>query len=40
MIEYHAQLGGFWYWIIIKFFKTKLSDEQADRNRRRNLFFL
>jgi len=40
MIEYHAQLGGFWYWIIIKFFKTKLYDEQADRNRRRNLFFL
>jgi len=40
MIEYHAQLGGFWYWILIKFGRTKLSDEQADRNRRRNLFFL
>jgi hypothetical protein len=40
MIEYHAQLGGFWYWILIKFFKTKFSDEQADKNRRRNLFFL
>lgn len=40
MIEYHVRLGGFWYWIIIKFGRTKLSDEQADRNRRRNLFFL
>jgi hypothetical protein len=40
MIEYHAQLGGFWYWILIKFGRTKLSDEQADKNRRRNLFFL
>lgn len=40
MIEYHAYLGGLWYWILIKFCKTKLSDEQADKNRRRNLFFL
>ncbi|OCB77747.1 hypothetical protein B0A79_10800 [Flavobacterium piscis] len=40
MIEYHAQLGGFWYWILIKLGRTKLSDEQADRNRTRNLFFL
>lgn len=40
MIEYHAQLGGFWYWILIKFGRTILSDEQADKNRRRNLFFL
>jgi len=40
MIEYHAQLGGFLYWILIKFGRTKLSDEQADKNRRRNLFFL
>lgn len=40
MIEYHANMGGFWYWILIKFGRTKLSDEQADQNRRRNLFFL
>ncbi|RXM42815.1 hypothetical protein BOW57_14915 [Flavobacterium sp. YO64] len=40
MIEYHAYLGGFWYWILIKFCKTKLSDEQAETNRKRNLFFL
>lgn len=40
MIEYHAYLGGFWYWLLIKFCRTKLSDEQADQNRRRNLFFL
>ncbi len=40
MIEYHAYMGGFWYWILIKFGRTKLSDEQADKNRRQNLFFL
>lgn len=40
MIEFHADLGGLWYWILVKFCKTKLSDEQADENRRRNLYFL
>ncbi|KFF05920.1 hypothetical protein [Flavobacterium reichenbachii] len=40
MIEFHSDLGGLWYWILIKFCRTKLSDEQADKNRRRNLFFL
>lgn len=40
MIEYHANMGGFWYWILIKLCQTKLSDEQADKNRIRNLFFL
>lgn len=40
MIRYHAYLGGFWYWVLIKFGKTKLSDEQDDKNRKRNLFFL
>jgi hypothetical protein len=40
MIEYHANLGGLWWWILIKFCKTKLSDEQTNEKRRRNLYFL
>jgi hypothetical protein len=40
MIEFHADLGGLCYWILIKFCQTKLSVEQADENRKRNLFFL
>jgi hypothetical protein len=40
MIEFHAYVGGLWYWILIKFCQTKLADEQANENRRRNLFFL
>lgn len=40
MIEFHADLGALGWWILIKFCKTKLSDEQANENRRRNLFFL
>lgn len=40
MIQYHAYMGGFWYWILIKFGRTKLADEQAEENKRRNLFFL
>ena len=40
MIEYHANLGGFWYWILIKSCKTSLREEQAIKNKRRNLIFL
>jgi hypothetical protein len=40
MIEFHADLGGLWWWILIKFCKTKLSEEQTNEKRRRNLFFL
>ncbi|EJL60932.1 hypothetical protein PMI10_03610 [Flavobacterium sp. CF136] len=40
MIEFHADFGGLCYWILIKFCRTKLSDEQTIENKRRNLFFL
>ena len=40
MIEFHAYFGGLWWWILIRFCRTKLADEQADKNRRRNLYFL
>lgn len=40
MIDYHVRLGGFWYWVIIKFCQTELSAEQTVDNKRRNLIFL
>ncbi len=40
MIEFHAYFGGLWWWILIRFCRTKLADEQSDKNRRRNLYFL
>ncbi|OXB18141.1 hypothetical protein B0A71_14490 [Flavobacterium tructae] len=40
MIEFHADLGGLYWWILIRFCKTKLASEQGFENRRRNLFFL
>ncbi len=32
------EIGGFIYWIIFKFCKTKLSEEQNIKNRERNIF--
>jgi hypothetical protein len=32
-------LGGFLWWLLIKFCKTNLEDEQAENNRIRNLVF-
>jgi len=40
MIEFHSNLGGLWYWILIKHCQTKLSEEQTGENKRRNLYFL
>lgn len=33
-------LGGFLWWLIIKFCKTKLEDEQAQDKWARNILFL
>jgi hypothetical protein len=32
-------LGGFLWWLIIKFCRTKLEDEQAEQKRVRNILF-
>jgi uncharacterized membrane-anchored protein len=40
MIEFHAYFGGLSWWILVRFCRTKLADEQSDKNRRRNLYFL
>ena len=35
-----SDLGGFLWWLLIKFCKTNLKDEQANDNWSRNIFFL
>lgn len=35
-----SDLGGLLWWILIKFCKTKLEDEQAKDKWSRNIFFL
>jgi len=35
-----TDLGGFLWWLIIRFAKTDLEDEQAKEKWARNLFFL
>jgi hypothetical protein len=35
-----AEIGGFLWWLLIKFCKTKLEDEQKEENWSRNIFFL
>ena len=34
-----SDFGGFLWWILIKFCKTKLEDEQKEKNWARNIFF-
>jgi len=38
--EAFTDFGGFLWWLIIKFGKTKLEDEQTKEKWARNLFFL
>lgn len=40
MIEYYANFGGTCWWILIKFCKTNLTEEQSYKNKKRNLLFL
>jgi hypothetical protein len=35
-----CDLGGFLWWLLIKFCKTKLEDEQTKEKWSRNIFFL
>ena len=35
-----AELGGFLWWIIVKFTRTNLNDQQSKENWSRNIFFL
>ena len=35
-----ADIGGFLWWLFIKFCKTKLEDEQKEEKWSRNIFFL
>lgn len=35
-----SDLGGFLWWLLIKFCKTKLEDEQAKDKWSRNIFFV
>jgi hypothetical protein len=35
-----SDIGGFLWWILIKFCKTNLEDEQAKDKWSRNIFFL
>lgn len=35
-----SNIGGFLWWLLIKFCKTKLIDEQTDDKWARNIFFV
>lgn len=35
-----SNIGGFLWWLLIKFCKTKLEDEQAEDKWARNILFL
>jgi hypothetical protein len=35
-----VKLGGFLWWVLIRFGKTKLSEEQLEEKKERNIFFL
>jgi hypothetical protein len=35
-----SDIGVFFWWIVIKFCKTKLEDEQSEANWSRNILFL
>ncbi len=36
----YSDIGGFLWWLLIKFCKTKLEDEQTSDKWSRNIFFL
>ncbi len=36
--EFYNLIGGFYFWLFIKFCQTKLSEEQDNKYRSRNLF--
>jgi len=40
MTDFYNQLGGFLWWILIKFCQTKLLDETSEINKVRNLLFI
>jgi hypothetical protein len=40
MNEFYANLGGIYWWLLIKFGRTKLVEEQNDKNKIRNLLFV
>jgi hypothetical protein len=40
MIEYYANFGGSCWWLLVKFGKTNLTEEQSPKNKKRNLLFL
>ena len=35
-----VKLGGFLWWFLVKFGKTKLNQEQLEEKKERNIFFL
>lgn len=37
--RYQGQIGGFLWWVLIRFCKTKLEDEQRQSKIARNVFF-
>jgi hypothetical protein len=38
--RYQGQIGGFLWWLLIRFCKTKLEDEQTHDKMARNVFFI
>lgn len=36
----YSDIGGFLWWFLIKFCKTKLKDEQLEKYEARNILFL
>jgi hypothetical protein len=38
--ELYTDIGGFFWWIMVRFCKTKLEDEQSKDNWSRNILFL
>lgn len=40
MIGYYANFGGTCWWLLVKFGKTNLAEEQSIKNKKRNLIFL
>jgi hypothetical protein len=40
MSDFYNLLGGFYWWLLVKFCQTKLKEEQAQVNKIRNLIFV
>ena len=38
--DFYNLLGGFYWWLFVKFCQTKLADEQNEINKVRNLVFV